>query len=82
VRMTVPGSTSGLQKTVALVAASDGSIAKDQPPTRPDQRGEALGGSGGSIAFSEISLVARVAPQPFPGQVRCNEVIKVVVSLG
>lgn len=81
-RMTVPGSTSGVQKTVALVAASDGSIAKEQPPTRPDQRGEALGGSGGSLAFGKISLVLRVAPQPFPRQVRRVEMIEIVVGLG
>src|SRR5690349_24506784 len=70
VRMTVPGSTSGVQKTVAFVAASDGSIAKAQPPARPHQHGEALGGSGGSLAFGKVSLVFRVAPQPFPGEVR------------
>jgi hypothetical protein len=80
--MTVPGSTSGVQKTVAFVAASEGSIAKEQPPTRPDQRGEALGGRGGACAFSEVALVARVAPQPFPGEVRRNEIIKVIVGLG
>lgn len=80
--MTVPGSTSGVQKTMALVAASAGSIAKEQPPTRPDQRGEALGGSGGSLAFCKISLVFRVAPQPLPGQVRRVEMIEIIVDLG
>src|SRR5579883_2697306 len=75
VRMTVPGSMSGAQNTVAAVASSVGSIAKAQPPAPLDDRGKALGGVGGSRAFSEIALIDGVAPQAFPGKVRRDQLI-------
>src|SRR5579885_492790 len=82
VRMTVPGSTSGAQNTLALVASSAGSIAKAEPPAPLDRRGKALGGVGGARAFSKVPLINGVAPQAFPPKVRRDQVIQVVVDIG
>lgn len=82
VRITVPGSMSGAQNTVAAVASSVGSIAKAEPPAPLDRRGKALGRVGGSRAFGKIALIDGVAPQAFPGKVRRDQVIQIVVGVG
>src|SRR5579883_3675525 len=82
VRMSVPGSMSGTQNTVAAVASSVGSIAKAQPPAPPDRLGKALGRVGGARAFGKIPLIDSVAPQAFPGKVWREELIQVVVGVG
>src|SRR5581483_4829025 len=82
VRITVPGSMSGAQNTVAAVASSAGSIAKAEPPAPLDRRGKAPGGVGGARAFGKIALIDGVAPQAFPGKVRRDQVIQIVVGVG
>lgn len=82
VRMTVPGSASGAQNTAVSVAASDGSIGKAQPPATADHHREPIGISGWMHSFSIVSLITIIAPEPFPREIRCGQIVDVVVRRG
>ena len=77
--MTVPGSASGAQNTVVSVALKVGLTRKLQPPAHPHHLRQALTVRVGAFDFSVVALIAGIAAQPFPGEIRGDEIVDKVV---